>query len=283
MASVNVTAVQVGNNPAKLTDGFSFEVTFECVAPLTAGESRGEAGKLGRRLPQTATPAAASLPSHMSHPPGNPIHTHICADLEWRVIYVGSAASPDYDQELDSAIVGPVPIGTCKFALNVGHAYSAISWGEGRGWGCQLAAAGQARWTHKHWAGLLCLALLYYVLCPIPFAHAYLLTLQTSPPDATKIPEEDLIGATCVLITGSYKSHEFIRIGYWVANTYAGVLQEGEWGRVGSIGDADARRHETGGGAPPPARINWLPSHPLFSLFCCTISLLPTPCRSRAS
>jgi hypothetical protein len=40
-------------------------------------------------------------------------------DLEWRVIYVGSAESSDYDQELDNVLVGPVPEGTNRFVLNV--------------------------------------------------------------------------------------------------------------------------------------------------------------------
>jgi hypothetical protein len=38
-------------------------------------------------------------------------------DLEWKVLYVGSSAGPDYDQELDSVLVGPVPIGTSRFVL----------------------------------------------------------------------------------------------------------------------------------------------------------------------
>ena len=40
-------------------------------------------------------------------------------DLEWRVIYVGSAESSDHDQELDNVLVGPVPVGTNKFMLSV--------------------------------------------------------------------------------------------------------------------------------------------------------------------
>ncbi|KAA0148026.1 hypothetical protein FNF27_02341 [Cafeteria roenbergensis] len=39
-------------------------------------------------------------------------------DLEWRVIYVGSAESSDHDQELDNVLVGPVPVGTNKFMLS---------------------------------------------------------------------------------------------------------------------------------------------------------------------
>ncbi|ODV81247.1 histone deposition protein Asf1 [Suhomyces tanzawaensis NRRL Y-17324] len=36
-------------------------------------------------------------------------------DLEWKLTYVGSSRSLDHDQELDSILVGPVPVGVNKF------------------------------------------------------------------------------------------------------------------------------------------------------------------------
>ncbi|MCJ1285779.1 Histone chaperone asf1 [Xylographa opegraphella] len=36
-------------------------------------------------------------------------------DLEWKLTYVGSATSSEHDQELDSLLVGPIPIGVNKF------------------------------------------------------------------------------------------------------------------------------------------------------------------------
>lgn len=36
-------------------------------------------------------------------------------DLEWKLTYVGSSRSLDHDQELDSILVGPVPVGINKF------------------------------------------------------------------------------------------------------------------------------------------------------------------------
>ena len=36
-------------------------------------------------------------------------------DIEWKLIYVGSAESEKYDQELDSCRVGPVPVGVNSF------------------------------------------------------------------------------------------------------------------------------------------------------------------------
>eukprot|EP01138_Halocafeteria_seosinensis_P015653 gb/GECG01015974.1/.p1 GENE.gb/GECG01015974.1/~~gb/GECG01015974.1/.p1 ORF type:complete len:159 (+),score=17.23 gb/GECG01015974.1/:1-477(+) len=38
-------------------------------------------------------------------------------DLEWRVVYVGSAENDQHDQELENVFVGPVPVGTNKFVL----------------------------------------------------------------------------------------------------------------------------------------------------------------------
>ena len=38
-------------------------------------------------------------------------------DLEWKIIYVGSAESSDKDQCLDEILVGPVPVGVNKFVL----------------------------------------------------------------------------------------------------------------------------------------------------------------------
>jgi len=35
--------------------------------------------------------------------------------LEWKLTYVGSATSDEHDQELDSLLVGPIPVGVNKF------------------------------------------------------------------------------------------------------------------------------------------------------------------------
>jgi hypothetical protein len=55
----------------------------------------------------TPSPAAPCPPL----PPG--------ADLEWKVVYVGSAKGEEHDQVLDEVLVGPVPLGTSKFVLQV--------------------------------------------------------------------------------------------------------------------------------------------------------------------
>ena len=39
-------------------------------------------------------------------------------------------------------------------------------------------------------------------------------TVQANPPNPEQIPVADLVGVTVVLLTCSYRSAEFIRIGY---------------------------------------------------------------------
>jgi len=41
----------------------------------------------------------------------------ISSELEWKLLYVGSAEDEKYDQELDSILVGPVEVGTNKFVF----------------------------------------------------------------------------------------------------------------------------------------------------------------------
>jgi histone chaperone ASF1 len=43
---------------------------------------------------------------------------------------------------------------------------------------------------------------------------------QADQPDPEKIPVADAIGVTAVLLTCSYKEHEFVRVGYFVNNDY---------------------------------------------------------------
>lgn len=43
---------------------------------------------------------------------------------------------------------------------------------------------------------------------------------QADAPNTGLIPESDAVGVTVVLITCTYRSQEFIRIGYYVNNEY---------------------------------------------------------------
>ncbi|GMG49256.1 unnamed protein product [Ambrosiozyma monospora] len=74
MSIVSLLGINVLNNPARFTDPYQFEITFECLEPLKE-------------------------------------------DLEWKLTYVGSSRSLEHDQELDSILVGPVPVGINKFIL----------------------------------------------------------------------------------------------------------------------------------------------------------------------
>lgn len=82
-------------------------------------------------------------------------------DLEWKMIYVGSAESEAFDQVLDTIYVGPVP--------------------EGR----------------------------------------HIFVFQADPPNVSRIPEQDAVGVTVVLLTCSYRGQEFVRVGYFINNEYA--------------------------------------------------------------
>jgi len=41
------------------------------------------------------------------------------SDLEWKIIYVGSAESEEYDQTLDTVVVGPIIAGRHMFVFEV--------------------------------------------------------------------------------------------------------------------------------------------------------------------
>lgn len=85
MSIVNVVSIQVLDNPSRFTNPFQFEITFECISPLKDG-------------------------------------MHILfneSDLEWKIVYVGSAEDEKYDQVLDTIMVGPIPVGINKFVFQV--------------------------------------------------------------------------------------------------------------------------------------------------------------------
>ncbi|KAL2135152.1 hypothetical protein VTI74DRAFT_9583 [Chaetomium olivicolor] len=117
MSVVSLLGVNVLNNPAKFTDPYEFEITFECLEPLQK-------------------------------------------DLEWKLTYVGSAQSDHYDQELDSLLVGPIPVGINKFVF------------------------------------------------------------AADAPNTSRIPTDELLGVTVILLTCAYDGREFVRVGYYVNNEY---------------------------------------------------------------
>ena len=66
----------------------------------------------------------------------------------------------EYDQELDSLLVGPIPVGVNKFIF------------------------------------------------------------EADPPDLKRIPTSEILGVTVILLSCSYDSREFVRVGYYVNNEY---------------------------------------------------------------
>ena len=48
-----------------------------------------------------------------------PICWFVRTDLEWKLVYVGSAENEQYDQELEDVFVGPVNVGTNQFVFQV--------------------------------------------------------------------------------------------------------------------------------------------------------------------
>jgi histone chaperone ASF1 len=43
---------------------------------------------------------------------------------------------------------------------------------------------------------------------------------EGSPPDPSNIPEEDVMGVAALILTGSYKDQEFVRVGYYQNTEY---------------------------------------------------------------
>ena len=95
------------------------------------------------------------------------------------MVYVGSASDGKFDQELDSVLVGPIPVGVNKFVFHVRQSFR---------------------------------------LSPrIDLSNTFTIT-QANAPDPSKIPRHDLLGVTVVMVTCFYRNQEFIRIGYYVNN-----------------------------------------------------------------
>jgi len=114
------------------------------------------------------------------------------ADLEWKLIYVGSAEDETYDQLLESVLVGPVNVGNYRFVL-------------------------QASVMNTNLANSV---LRHAIVHTLTLTLKILFGLQADPPDPSKIREEDIIGVTVLLLTCSYMGQEFIRVGYYVNNDY---------------------------------------------------------------
>jgi len=88
MSVVSLLGVNILNNPAKLTDKYELEITFECLEQLEKGSSH-------LPLPSYCH-AHGCFTSRVDDCLGfRPVFADfICtADLEWKLTYVGSATS----------------------------------------------------------------------------------------------------------------------------------------------------------------------------------------------
>ena len=80
--------------------------------------------------------------------------------IPMKPITADSHLRSEYDQELDSLLVGPIPIGVNKFIF------------------------------------------------------------EAEAPDLSRLPSSEILGVTVILLTCSYDSREFVRVGYYVNNEY---------------------------------------------------------------
>lgn len=109
-------------------------------------------------------------------------------DLEWKMIYVGSAESEAYDQILDTITVGPIPEGLHSFIFEADAPDAK-----------RIPGNNKFKITFQQ-----------FVRANIVMKHC-----------ANIISEEDAVGPTLILLTCSYRDEEFVRVGYFINNDYS--------------------------------------------------------------
>ncbi|KAF3522018.1 hypothetical protein F2Q69_00050898 [Brassica cretica] len=107
MSAINITNVSVLDNPAPFVSPFQFEISYECLTSL-----------------QDVTDSFNHLlVSKYNIKKNDSVYLvpFFCVgtDLEWKLVYVGSAEDETYDQTLESVLVGPVNVGNYRFVLQV--------------------------------------------------------------------------------------------------------------------------------------------------------------------
>lgn len=103
MSAINIASVNVLDNPTLFQNPLQLEIQYECLYPLQHGECD--------------TKLTASCQQHFAC--WSRADVSLPADLEWKLIYVGSPESEKYDQVLDSVLVGPVAPGSYRFVFQV--------------------------------------------------------------------------------------------------------------------------------------------------------------------
>ena len=77
------------------------------------------------------------------------------------------------------------------------------------------------------WCSFVRVSILLMVSSHPSCRHHLAATTQADAPDLLKIPEEDRIGVTAVIVTCSYREKEFMRVGYYVNNELNEPVPEG--------------------------------------------------------
>ena len=103
MSVINITDIIILNNPGRFDDPYTFKITFECMSELSDGR---------QYIRSLCAFTSCSLERHRTR-------IFPSVDIEWKLIYVGSAENESYDQELDTCMVGPVPVGVNSFEFEV--------------------------------------------------------------------------------------------------------------------------------------------------------------------
>lgn len=111
MAKIHINDVTIGKNPSPFSSPFEFQITFECIGELNEG--------LYCCIWICCLYLCSFSDVFISITSSDFILCKSYIDLEWKIIYVGSAESDSHDQVLDSVLVGPVPIGRHTFVFQV--------------------------------------------------------------------------------------------------------------------------------------------------------------------
>jgi histone chaperone ASF1 len=125
MSLISVTNVEILNNPTKFTSPFQFEISFECISPVKEGEQQqrqwqraADRAQAREHWSTVRRHAPSTLLTHSLRTVLPRVVLPRCiVELEWKLVYVGSAEDEQFDQELDSVLVGPIIVGKNKFVF----------------------------------------------------------------------------------------------------------------------------------------------------------------------
>lgn len=195
MSMINLTKVEVIDNPTNFLNPIQFEIEFEAVADLAEGLFFPPHNQTKKKK-TVADPSLSVLAVLMM------VLFCLCEswiDLRWKVIYVGSADKEDHDQVLDDINLGPIKEGVSKFLFKVQTPFFLSFFHH------PLAPSSSS---------------LVLPACFFGPSKVLKKKKKVEPPNWSQIPDEDLVGVTALMLTVSYKDREFIRVGYFVSNEY---------------------------------------------------------------